>query len=106
MRRLQKVPSCSCMTSKILLSDSFHADGHGLSRLAGRRRHELRADRIANTLAENAIDRREITFCRRQAAYLIDWRELLRTTRAPECDADARLLEQPESAQLNHALAK
>src|SRR5713226_1641075 len=83
-----------------------NADRHRFSSFAGRWGHEFRPDWIANTFAKNDFDRGEITFCQRPAAYLIDGRELFRTTCPPERDANARLVEQPANRQMNHAFAK
>src|SRR5882724_12265083 len=90
---LQKALSCSRLTSKILRLTLSHADGHGSRSLAGRGSHEFRPNWIANIFPKNGVDCGKITFCQRPAAYLVDGRELFRTTRAPERGAHAGLIE-------------
>src|SRR5438128_8294494 len=68
------------------------------------RSHEFRTDRIANTLAKNGVDRGEVVFVQGPTDHFRDWGELFRTTRAPERDADTRLIEEPTDRQMNRAL--
>src|SRR6266436_555341 len=65
---------------------------HGASR-SRRRSHEFRPRRILNAFAQNGIDRGEITFFERPADYFLDGLELFRVARAPQRNANTRLIE-------------
>src|ERR1700674_2484275 len=74
--------------------------------LPDRRSHEFRPDGIANIFAQYGVDRGEVIFAQRPTAYFLDGGELFWTTRAPECDANSRLVEEPADRQMNHALSE
>src|SRR6266849_462175 len=63
--------------------------------LPDRGSHEFRPDWIANIFAKYDVDRGEVVFAQGPTDHFLDGGELFRTTRAPECDADPRLIEAP-----------